>query len=80
MDLTLYMAFNTLICIILFGLSESSKITLFRDFILEAIKFKEQIKPFSATLTSNNFPSRSLNKVILDDSNKPNIKCITCHL
>ena len=36
----LYMTRNTSICTILFGLSKSSKITLFNDFILEIIEFK----------------------------------------
>ena len=61
----------------LFGLFESSKKTLFKDFILEIIKFKVtekcKKKPFSATLASNIFPSRPLNKVILEDSNRPNM-------
>ena len=55
------MACNTFICTILFCLLESSKITLFKDFILEIIKFKatekSKKKPFSATLVSIIFPS-----------------------
>ena len=33
---------------------------------------KEQKMPFSATLASIIFPARSLNKIILDDSYRPN--------
>ena len=40
MTITLDMACNIFICKILFGISESSKITLLKDFILELIKFK----------------------------------------
>ena len=65
------------ICTILFGLSESSRITRFKDFILEIFEFKvtekcKKKKAFSVTLASIIFPTRSLNKVFLDDSNKPN--------
>jgi len=40
MSITLYMAYNTIICTISFGLLESFKITLLEDFILKIIKFK----------------------------------------
>ena len=72
----LYMAYNTIICTISFGLLESFKITLLEDIILKIIKFKvtekSKKKPFSATLVSYIFPSGSLNKLILEDFNKPN--------
>ena len=52
MTMTLYMACNLFICTIIFGLSESSKITLHRDFIQVIIKFKvtekSKKKQFSA--------------------------------
>ena len=40
MSITLYMAYNTIICTISFGLLESFKITLLEYFILKIIKFK----------------------------------------
>ena len=64
------------ICTIPFVLSESSKITLFKGFILEIIEFKvtekSKKKAFSATLASIIFPIRSINQVILDNSNRSN--------
>ena len=67
------MTFNPFICTIL---SESFKILLFKDFIPEIIEFKVTEKSiekqFSATFASIIFPTRSLNKVILGDSNRPN--------
>ena len=72
MAITLYVECNLFICTILFGLSESSKITLFKDFILEIIEFKVTGKCKRSTLASIIFPTRPLNKVILDDSNIPN--------
>ena len=70
------MTCNSFICTIIFGLLDSSKITLFKDFILEIIEAKSRKKakkkPFSATLASFIFPSRYLNKVNLKDSNRPN--------
>ena len=41
MNLTLYIACNTFICTIRFGLSESSKITLFKDLIEKIIEAKK---------------------------------------
>ena len=68
MALTLYMASNPLIYTILFGLSESYKKTLFKEFIPEINEFKVTEKskkePFSATLALIFFLIRSLNKVI----------------
>ena len=74
MSITIYMTCNPFICTILVGLSESSRITLLKDFILEIIKFNvtekaKKKKLFSANLALNIFSSRSLNKVILKDSN-----------
>ena len=70
------MTFNPFICTIVFGISESSNITIFKDFILEIIEFKitekSKKKPFFATLASTIFSIRSLNKVILDNSDRPN--------
>ena len=40
MTVTLYKTFNQFNCTILLGRSESSKITFFKDYILEIIKFK----------------------------------------
>ena len=79
MTMTLYCirhAIN-LFCTILFCLSESSKITLIKDFIQEKNEFKVTVnnktkKRFSAILASIIFPLRSLNMVILDDSKRPN--------
>ena len=70
MTITLYMACNPFICTIVFGLLESSKI------ILEIIEFKvtekSKKKSFSAPSSSVIFSIRSLNKVILDDSDRLN--------
>ena len=61
------MVCNTFMCTILFGILELSKIISFKDFILEIIEFKV------ATLASIIFPTRSLNKAILDDFNRSRI-------
>ena len=60
----LYNTSNPFICTILIDLSESSKIALFKDFILEIIDFKVTDKSKKI-----NFP---LNNVILGDSNSTN--------
>ena len=56
--------------------TESSSITLFKDFYLEIIKVKvkEKIKKtFSVILAWISFPTRSLNNVrIIGDSDRPN--------
>ena len=81
-NIMLYTTCNPFICIIIFGLSESYKITLFKDFILEIIEFsyrKEQKKQSSAIFAWIIFASKSLVKVILGDSNRPNI-CITYNI
>ena len=69
------MTCNTFICTILIGLPESSKTAFFKDFIQEIIEFKVMgkslKKTFFATLASSIFTTRYLNKVILDDSNRP---------
>ena len=74
MSITLYMAYNAIICTISFGLLESFKITLLEDFILKIFKFKvtekSKIKPFSATWAYIISPSKSLNKVFLDRPNR----------
>ena len=44
MAIILYMACNPFICTILFNLSESSKITLFKNVILEIIESKVKKK------------------------------------
>ena len=44
MTITLYKTSSPVICTILFGLSESYKITLFKDLILEVIEDKVAIK------------------------------------
>ena len=70
------MTCKNLICTILFGLLESSKITIITYFILEIIEAKvtekSKKKPFSADLVSIIVSTRSLNKIILDESNRPN--------
>ena len=76
MNIALYKTCTPLLCTILFGLLEFSKIALIKDFILEKNEFKvtekNKIKPFPATLASIKVPTRSLKKVILDNSNRPN--------
>ena len=54
----------------------SSKITLFNDFILEIIAFKATEKSKKKTIFRNFliiFPTRSLNKLIFDDSQRANM-------
>ena len=69
MTITLNMACNTFICIILFGLAESSKskITLFKDLIGKKIEFFSLFRDFKFNYISR---IKSLNKVILDDSDR----------
>ena len=65
---------------ILFGLSESSKIILYKYFILEIIETKVtekcKKKHFQWLWPQFSFRLRSLNKVILDDSNRLNAQGI----
>ena len=74
MNITLYMTWNALICTILFGLSESLKITLFKDLIGKIIEAKVVAENCFFFVTLNSIISRikSLNKVILYDSYGPN--------
>ena len=72
------MTCNTFICSILFGLLESSKITLFKKLVGMIIEAKVAeisgfFLHFSVTLTSIISMIKSLNKVILDNSHRPNI-------
>ena len=64
------------ICTIQFGLLESNTIILFRDLVDKIIEAKVEENDFfllfSATLSSIIFRIKPLNKVILDDSNRPN--------
>ena len=65
MNITLYIVCNSFIIIqILCGLSESSKKTLFKDFILVVIKFKVTGKSKNSEFPRL-WPQISLNKVIL---------------
>ena len=70
------MSCNTFICTILFNLSELSKITLFKDLVEKIIEAKVAengfFLHFFVTLTSIMSRIKSLNKVILDDFNRPN--------
>ena len=69
------MACNIFNCTIKFGLIELSKIPLFKDLIgniIEAKVAENGVLHFSVTLTSIIFKIKSLNKVIFDDSNRPN--------
>ena len=76
MTLTLYMPCNTLICIILSALLVSSKIIFSKSLVEKIIEAKvaenDFFLLFSVTLNSNIFWMKSLNKVILDYSDKPN--------
>ena len=67
----IYMACNTFICTILLGISKSYKINIFKYFTLEIIEFIFT----KIHLISIIFPTRSLNTIILVDSNsnRPNI-------
>ena len=71
------MTCNTFICAILFGILESPKITLFKDLVKKIIKAKVAeiafFLLFSVTLNSIISRINSLNKVILDDSGRPNM-------
>ena len=69
------MACNTFICTILFGLSDSSRLTLFKDFIMKMIESefqgkckKKKNKPFPRL-----WPQLSFWLGYFDDFNRPNI-------
>ena len=70
------MACSTFICTILFGLLESSKLILFKDLVVKIIEAKVAENGFflffSVTLNLINSRINSLNKVILEDYNRPN--------
>ena len=74
MTITQYMTYNQFICTIVFHLSESLTIILFKDFILKINEVKvtknSKKKSFYATLALKIFSIRSLNEVILDDSDR----------
>ena len=76
MTLTLYMSCNTFICTILFGLLESSKITVFKGLvkkIIEAIVAENSFfLLFFVIFVSIISRIKSLIKVILDDFDRPN--------
>ena len=50
LTITLYKTRNPFVCTIMFSLSESSKITLFKDFILEINELKKYVKNLKAYL------------------------------
>ena len=67
---------NTSYCTILFGLLESTKISLFKDLVEKIIEAKvSRGKLLFFTLFRDSVISRikTLNKVILDDSDRPNM-------
>ena len=72
MAITVHIEFTLFICTILYGLLESFKIILLNDFIPEIIEIKVTGKR-KTTLVLIIFLTRSLNKVILEDSNRPNM-------
>ena len=75
------MACNPIICTILFGLFEMSKITLFNDLVGKIIEAENCFfLHLSVTLASIISRIKSLNKVILDDSNRPNKLQIQAHV
>ena len=75
MALTIYMAYNPLFGTIIFVLSESSNKTLFKNLNENIIKVQvaenEVFSIFFATLTSIISRIKSLNKVFLDYSYRP---------
>ena len=77
--MTLNKTCNALICTILFGLTELYKITLFKVFILEIIKFKVAeiaLFCFFHDFELNYLRDYILKKVILYDSDRPTILVI----
>ena len=88
MTITLYRNCNPFVCTILFGLSESSKITIFKDLnwkiIAKIVETRFFVLLFTVTLNSFFSWIKSFITVILDDSDRPNIYmtitlCKTCN-
>ena len=77
----IYMWCNTFICTILFCLLESSKIIIFKDLIEKIIEAKVAENGFFflffRDFDFNYYRIKSLKKVILDNSNRPN-KIVHC--
>ena len=67
---------NIFICTIVFGLLESPKLTLFKDLVGKIIDARvaenDFVLLFSVTLNLIISRIKSLNKVILNDYNRPN--------